>query len=126
MWTLRKVDQKYQESFEMWRWKSTKKISWTNRVRKEEVLQRVNEERNILHTIQRRKTNWIGHILRRNSLLQHIIKQKITEVPRRGERRHKQLLDDHKEPRRYWKLKEEALNGSVCEELALEEAMNLS
>jgi hypothetical protein len=42
------------------------KISWTNRVKNEEVLHRVKEERNILHTVKRRKANWIGHILLRN------------------------------------------------------------
>ena len=40
--------------------------------RNEKVLSRVKEERNILHTIKRRKTNWIGHILSRNCLLKHI------------------------------------------------------
>jgi hypothetical protein len=35
------------------------KISWTDRVRNEEVLHRVKEERNIVHTIERRKANWI-------------------------------------------------------------------
>ena len=35
----------------------------------EEVLVRVNEQRNILHEIRKRKANWIGHILRRNCLL---------------------------------------------------------
>jgi hypothetical protein len=49
------------------------KISWTDRVRNEEVLYRVKEERNIVHTIKRRKANWIGHILRRNCLLKHVI-----------------------------------------------------
>jgi hypothetical protein len=46
------------------------KISWTDRMRNEEVLvlHRVKEERNIVHTIKRRKANWIGHILRRNGL----------------------------------------------------------
>jgi hypothetical protein len=46
-------------------------------VRNEEVLHRVNEERNILHKIKRSKTNWIGHILRRNCLLKHVIEEKI-------------------------------------------------
>jgi hypothetical protein len=32
-WTLWKVDQKYLESFEMWRWRRMEKISWTDRVR---------------------------------------------------------------------------------------------
>jgi hypothetical protein len=40
-WTLPKVDQKYLESFEMWCWRRMEKISWTDRVRNEEVLHRV-------------------------------------------------------------------------------------
>jgi hypothetical protein len=76
-WTLRKVDQKYLESFEMWWWRRMEKISWTDHVRNEEVLRRVKEERNILHTIKRRTANWIGHILRRNCLLKHVIERKL-------------------------------------------------
>jgi hypothetical protein len=38
-------------------------VSYTDRVRNEEVLQRVEEERNMLQTVQRRKANWIGHVL---------------------------------------------------------------
>ena len=53
------------------------KISWTDRVRNEEVLLRVNEQRNILHEIRKRKANWIGHILRRNCLLVQVIEEKI-------------------------------------------------
>jgi len=45
------------------------KISWTDHVRKEEVLLRVKEQRNILHEIKKRKASWIAHILRRNCLL---------------------------------------------------------
>jgi hypothetical protein len=52
------------------------KISWTGRVRNEEVLRRVKEERNIVHTVKRRKANWIGHILRRNCLLKDISDEK--------------------------------------------------
>ena len=43
----------------------------------EEVLLRVNEQRNILHEIRKRKANWIGHILRRNCLLKQVIEGKI-------------------------------------------------
>ena len=52
------------------------KISWTDHVRKE-VLLRVNEQRNILHEIRKRKVDWICHILRRNCLLTQIIEGKI-------------------------------------------------
>ena len=75
------------------------KISWTDRVRNEEVLHRVKEERNILYTVKRRKANSIGHILCRNCLLEHVMEGKVEErmevTGRRG-RRCKQLLDDFK------------------------------
>jgi hypothetical protein len=84
------------------RWRIIEKFSWTDRVRNEEVLHRVKEERNIVHTIKRRKAKWIGHILRRNCLLKHVIEGKlegrIYMTGRRG-RRPKQLLDDLKEKR---------------------------
>jgi hypothetical protein len=47
-----------------------KKISWTDRVRNEE-LQRVKEERNILQTTKRRKANLTGYILRKRGLQKH-------------------------------------------------------
>ena len=68
------------------------KISWADHVRKEEVLLRVNEQRNILHAIRKWKANWIGHILLRNCLLKQVIEGKIKgemEVTRRRERRRK-------------------------------------
>ena len=77
IWTLRAVDQKLLESFEMWCWRKMEKISWTDHVRNEEVLLRVKEQRNILHEIRKRKVNRIGHILRRNCLLQRVIEGKI-------------------------------------------------
>jgi hypothetical protein len=73
----------------------------------------VKEERNIVHTIKRRKANWIGHILRRNCLLKHVIEGKLEgriEMTGRRGRGRKQLLDDLKEKRRYCKLKEKALD----------------
>jgi hypothetical protein len=88
------------------------KVSWTDRLRNEEVLHRVKEERNILHTIKIRKANWIGHILRRNCLVKPVIEGKI-EGTRRGGRRRKQLPNDFKEKRRYWKSTEEALDRTM-------------
>jgi hypothetical protein len=53
--TLRKLDQKYLEIFEMWCWRRMEKINRTDHVNNEAVLHRVKEEKNILHTIRRRK-----------------------------------------------------------------------
>jgi len=102
--------------FEMWCWRSLGKISWTDRVRNEEVLLRVNEQRNILHEISERKEEWIGHILRRNCFLQGVIEGKIKggiEVTGRRGRRRRMLLDDLKERRGCCHLKEEALDRTM-------------
>ena len=87
-------------------------ISWTDHVRNEDVLLRVNEQRNILREIRKRKVNWTGHILRRNCLLKQVIKGKI-----KGEmevtRRRRKLLNDLKDRRGYSHLKEEAVDRTM-------------
>jgi len=90
-WTLRAADRKHLKSFEMWCWRRMEKISCADHVRNEEVLLRVNEQRNILHNIRKQKANLIGHILRRNCLLKQVIEGKIkgeiAVTRRRGRRR---------------------------------------
>ena len=115
-WTLRAVDQKHLESFQMWCWRRTGKIIWTDHVRNEEVLLRVKEQRNILHEINKRKANSIDHVLRKNCLLQRVIEGKIKggiEVTGRREIRRRKLLDNLKERRGYCHLKEEALDRTM-------------
>jgi hypothetical protein len=92
------------------------KIIWTDHVRNEDVLLRVKEQRNILHEIPKRKANWIGHILRRNCLLQWVTERKIQEgieVTERQGRRRRKLFDDLKERRGYSHLKGEALDRTM-------------
>ena len=77
----------------------------------------VNEQRNILHEIRKRKANWIGHILRRNCLLKQVIEGKIKgemEVTRRRGRRRRKLLVNLKDRRGYSHLKEKALDRIMC------------
>ena len=110
--TLRK-DQKYLKSFDMCCWRRLA-ISWTDRVKNEKVLQIVKDETDMQHTLKIERANWIGHILRMNCPLKHIIEGKIEErreVTEIREMRCKQLLfDEGYEKRRYWKLKDEALD----------------
>jgi len=76
------------------------------------VLIRVDEQRNILHEIRKRKANWIGHILRRNCLLQQAIEGNIEgqiEVTRRRGRR----LEDLKDRRGSCQWKEKALDRTM-------------
>jgi hypothetical protein len=50
IWTLREVDHKYLENFEIWHWRMTENIRWTDRVGNGKVLHTVRKERNIIHT----------------------------------------------------------------------------
>jgi hypothetical protein len=63
-----------------------------------------------------RTGDWSGHILHRSFLLKHPIEGKIEEridvTGRRGRKR-KQVLYNKKETRRYWKLNEDARDGSL-------------
>jgi hypothetical protein len=100
----------------MWCCRRIEKVSSTDSVKNEEVIRRVKEERNIRHTIKRRKVNWIGHVLRRNCLVKHVIEGKVEEriaMMRRRRKWSKQLLDGLKEKSGYWKLKEEAPRRSL-------------
>ena len=72
-WTLTKEDIKRLEAFEMWVWRRILKISWTEHKTNEEVLNMVKEERKLMETIRKRQLNWIGHILRRGSLIKTVV-----------------------------------------------------
>ena len=66
--------------------------------------------------MRKRKANWIGHILRRNCLLQQVIEGKIKgkiQGKRRRGRRRKKLLDDLKDKRGNCQLKEGALDRNM-------------
>jgi hypothetical protein len=68
----------------------------------EKVLHKFKKKRNILNTIERRKANWIDHILCRNCLLKHIIGGKVEGgifVMRKQGRRRKKVQNDFRENR---------------------------
>jgi hypothetical protein len=75
------------------------KIGWTDNVKNEKALHRVEEERNILQSLKRGKVNWIGYTLYGNYFVKHDIEGK---VERRIEvlgklGRSKQLQNEFKE-----------------------------
>jgi len=69
------------------------KISWLDKVTNEEVLRRVNEDRQILNPIRQRKHRWNGHVLRHDGLLHEITEGRMKGEPIRGKRRSQTLHD---------------------------------
>uniref|UniRef100_A0A8D8TDU0 Craniofacial development protein 2 n=1 Tax=Cacopsylla melanoneura TaxID=428564 RepID=A0A8D8TDU0_9HEMI len=104
-WTLRKKEEKYLESFEMWLWRRVESIKWSDKIRHEEVLRRVDEERVILKTIRKRKGSWLGHILRRDCLQRRIMEGQIEGARSRGRRKFG-ILTDIAQGRSFEQLKE--------------------
>ena len=57
----------------MWLWRGLKKINWSDKMKNEEVLKRVEEKSCLIRTISQRKKNWIGDVLRGNRLLRDVM-----------------------------------------------------
>ena len=60
------------------------KIGWLDKFTNEEILGRVNEDRQILNSIWQRKHRWIEHVLRHDRLLHGIIEGRMKGKPTRG------------------------------------------
>jgi len=90
-------------------------IIWTDRVKNELVLQRVEEERSIVHKTKQRKVNGLV-ISCVGTAFQYVIQINIERrmgVTGGRRRRHKELLNDLKEGRGHWKVKEATLDHTV-------------
>lgn len=108
-WVMRKQEEKYLESFELWLWRRMEGIKWTDKVRNEEVLRRVGVDRTLLCAIRKRKRNWLGHILRRDCLQRRIMEGKIEGKKSRGRPKFG-MITDVKRGRTYGEMKEDAQN----------------
>lgn len=88
-WTLNKEITKRLESFELWVYRRMLKISWTDRVTNQQVLERMNKELEVLFTIKKRKLEFLGHISRNDKyeILQLIMQGKIIGRRSVGRRR---------------------------------------
>src|SRR6218665_1535330 len=107
-WTMRQVGIARLEAFEMWIWRRMGRISWTEHISNEEVLTLVGEERSLtcISTIRARQRNWMGHLLRGDSLQREIMEGRMEG--KRGRGRPRQKLLDWMMSEGYGKLKEEA------------------
>ncbi|CAF4751217.1 unnamed protein product [Pieris macdunnoughi] len=89
-WTLTETMSKKLEAFEMWVYRRMLKISWTDRIRNTTVLDRMQENKEVLKTVKKRKLEYFGHVLRnckKYELLQLIIQGKVAGRRRPGRRR---------------------------------------
>jgi len=58
-------------------WRRMKRIRWTEHKTNEEVLKKATEKESLMLIIRTRKKNWIGHILRGDSLQREIMEGRL-------------------------------------------------
>lgn len=103
-WTMRKEDERRIEALEMWIWRRMEKISWVEKVRNEDVLKRIGEDRSMMKTVKRRKGRWLGHWIRQTCLLREVLEGAIKGRRAKGRRRYT-LVDDIRNGRSYVSMK---------------------
>ena len=64
------------EAAEIWFYRRMLKISWTDRVRNDEILHRADTKREIMTAIRRRQLRFLGHVLK----LKQLEESKVEEV----------------------------------------------
>src|SRR5919106_4839747 len=69
---------------EMWIWRRMERVSWSEKKTNEQVLREVKEERSLLENVVKRKKNWIGHIVRGEGLLKHVMEGRMEGKRGRG------------------------------------------
>src|SRR6218665_2553172 len=85
------------------------KDQWRDMKTNEEVLKMVQEERSLVDVIWRRKKNWIGHILRGESLLREVMEGRMIGKRLRG-RKYLDMLKEFMKESSYAELKRKAEN----------------
>ena len=106
-WTLKKEEVRRLETLEMWIWRRMERESWRDKKTNEKVLEAVIEKRSIVEKITSRKKNWIGHVLRGDSLVKDLIEGRMLGRRPRGRKRIG-MIDYLKEGSSYVVLKRRA------------------
>ena len=91
-WTINKEMERRIEATEMWCYRRMLKISWTERVSNEQVLNRAGAKREMMRMIRRRQLRFLGHVMRRQQLESSCITGRLEGRRGRGRPRIK-LLD---------------------------------
>ena len=92
-WTLSKVLEAKIEAFEMWCLRRIGNIRWSDRVTNDSVLQKLNTKRQLLQSIQKRKTKYFGHIKRKKNLLTITLEGNLEGKRPRGRPRNMWMTD---------------------------------
>ena len=90
-WTVKKKMEEKIEAAEMWFLRRMLRVPWTARISNEEVMRRVDVERNLLKTLRRTQLRFMGHIMRTDGLEKDCLLGRVEGRRSRGRQRVKYL-----------------------------------
>jgi len=86
-WTLDKDIERRLEAAEMWFLRRILRISWTDKVKNEEVLRRADVTKKLVQTIRKRQLSFLGHVYRKDDLERAVLTGRIKGKRDRGRQR---------------------------------------
>ena len=72
-WTIKKVECKRIESFELWYWRSLLRVSWTARRSNQSILKEITPEYSLAGLMLKLKLQYSGHLMQRTDSLEKIL-----------------------------------------------------
>ena len=66
-WTLKIKDKRRLNAFELWCWRRVLRISWTQKVRNEEVIKRIAPDITLEAMAVKKKLTYFGHVMRNSN-----------------------------------------------------------
>ena len=87
------------------------KVSWMDKKTNEQVLREVGEERRLLQSVEKRKRNWIGHVVRGERLMKKVVEGRMKG--KRGKGRPREGMISELKGDSYGKMKRMAEDREV-------------
>ena len=69
-WTIKKVERRRIDAFELWCWRRLLRVSWTARRSKQSILNEISLEYSLDRLILKLKLQYCGHLMRRTDLFE--------------------------------------------------------
>ena len=83
-WTVKKVECRRTDAFELWCWKRLLRVPWTAKKSKQSILKEINPEYSLEGLMLKLKLRYFGHLMRRANSLEKTLMLGKTEGRRRG------------------------------------------
>ena len=91
-WTIKKIEHRKTDAFEMWCWRRLLRVPWTARRSNQSILKEISPEYSLEGLMLKVKLQYFGHLMLRNDSLEKILMLgKIEGGRRRGQQRMKWL-----------------------------------